>query len=35
MGAKWPRRLEQAAFLVFLVKGLIWLAVAVAAWSLR
>jgi hypothetical protein len=35
MDAKWPRRLEQAAFLFFLAKGLMWLAVAVAAWSLR
>jgi hypothetical protein len=33
--AKWPRRLGRVAFLVFLVKGLMWLAVVAAAWSLR
>jgi len=33
--ATWPRPLGRAAFLFFLVKGLMRLAVAVAAWSLR
>jgi hypothetical protein len=33
--AKWPLKLGRAALLFFLVKGLMWLAVIGAAWTLR